>query len=100
MAKNRTKLRHKPSHQHSYGDAVNRLKRAHGHLSSVIKMLEEDRSCGDILQQLSAVISALGGTRVLILQSHLNSCLKPMLETKDGYLVKEIEQIIQRAMKV
>jgi hypothetical protein len=30
----------------------------------------------------------------------LNSCLKPVLKAKDGKLVKEIEDVILRAMKV
>ena len=85
---------------HNNKDSINRLKRAHGHLSKVIQMVEADKPCGDVLQQLSAVISALGGSRVQILKSHLNSCLKPVLKSKDAKLVKEIEDVIQRAMKV
>jgi DNA-binding FrmR family transcriptional regulator len=85
---------------HNNKDSINRLKRAHGHLSKVIQMVEADKPCGDVLQQLSAVISALGGSRVQILKSHLNSCLKPVLKAKDGKLVKEIEDVILRAMKV
>ena len=86
-------------HQHSI-DSINRLRRAGGHLNKVIQMLENEKPCGDVLQQLSAVISALGSSRVQILQAHLNSCLKPVLSSKNEHLVREIEQVIQRAMKV
>ncbi len=103
MAQNKTQVRKFKSHTHAHhhsADSINRLKRASGHLNKVIQMLEQDQPCGDVLQQLSAVISALGSSRVQILQAHLNSCLKPVLSSKNGHLVKEIEQVIQRAMKV
>lgn len=103
MAQNKTQVRKFKAHTHSHhhsADSINRLKRAAGHLNKVIQMLEGDQPCGDVLQQLSAVISALGSSRVQILQAHLNSCLKPVLSSKNGHLVKEIEHVIQRAMKV
>jgi DNA-binding FrmR family transcriptional regulator len=102
MAQNKTQVRKFKAHDHAHhsADSINRLKRASGHLNKVIQMVEADKPCGDVLQQLSAVISALGGSRVQILKSHLNSCLRPVLKTKDGKLVKEIEDVIQRAMKV
>ena len=103
MAQNKTQVRKFKSHTHAHhhsADSINRLKRAAGHLNKVIQMLEQDQPCGDVLQQLSAVISALGSSRVQILQAHLNSCLKPVLSSKNGHFVKEIEQVIQRAMKV
>ena len=39
-------------------DVIKRLKRAAGHLQSIIVMLEEDRHCLDIAQQLQAVDAA------------------------------------------
>jgi len=77
-----------------------RLKRAMGHLSSVVDMVEEKRTCIDILQQLSAVISALGGARVSLLQGHINSCLKNSLKPGNDGLAKELDLIIQRGMKI
>ncbi len=103
MAQNKTQVRKFKTHGHAHhhsGDSINRLKRASGHLNKVVQMLESDQPCGDVLQQLSAVISALGSTRVKILQSHLNSCLKPVLSSKNGHLVREIEHVIHRALKV
>ena len=43
----------------SHRDIVKRLKRAHGHLASVIAMIEAGRSCVDLAQQLHAVESAI-----------------------------------------
>lgn len=86
--------------EHGHSAVVKRLKRASGHLSSTIAMIEGDRECVDVLQQLSAVISALNNTRILLLQDHMHKCLKPAL--KNGYkdLVIELESVLSRAMKV
>lgn len=103
MAQNKTQVRKFKTHDHAHqhdANSINRLKRASGHLSKVIQMLENEQPCGDVLQQLSAVISALGGSRVQILKAHLNTCLRPVLKSKDEKLVKEIEDVIQRAMKI
>jgi DNA-binding FrmR family transcriptional regulator len=46
---------------------ITRLKRAHGHLASVIRMLEEGTECEDALTQLAAVNKAIGrGGYVLV----------------------------------
>lgn len=85
---------------HSHKDAILRLKRASGHLNSVILMIENQQPCVEILQQLSAVISALGNTRTLLFQDHLNSCVRPLLKEGDEKTLNDLEIIIQRSMKV
>ena len=90
----------KSAHHHSHQKSVVRLKRAAGHLESVIGMVADERPCGEILQQLTAVISALGSARSEILQEHLKSCLRPALKTGFEPLVDDIELVVQRAMKV
>ena len=84
----------------AHDDATIRLKRALGHLASVLAMVEDKRDCGEILQQLSAVISALGGARISLLQGHINSCLKNSLKLGHEGLAKELDIIVQRGMKI
>jgi DNA-binding FrmR family transcriptional regulator len=47
----------------SHPSIIARLKRAHGHLASVIAMFEEGRSCLDLAQQLHAVGSAVSNAK-------------------------------------
>lgn len=54
---------------------VKRLKRADGHLRSVIEMLEAGRSCLDIAQQLHAVEKAISQAKKTLIQDHLDHCL-------------------------
>ena len=54
---------------------IKRLKRAHGHLASVIAMIEAQRSCADIAQQLFAVESAITNAKRELIHDHLEHCL-------------------------
>lgn len=58
------------------GDILLRSKSAYGHLNKVISMMEDDEClCMDILNQLTAVESALRKVEEIILENHLRDCL-------------------------
>lgn len=59
----------------SHPDILKRLKRAHGHLASVIAMLEADRSCLDLAQQLHAVENAISNAKRELIHDHMEHCL-------------------------
>lgn len=54
---------------------VNRLRRAEGQLAAVIKAVEQEAHCRDIVQQLSAVSKALDRAGFLIISNALQECL-------------------------
>jgi DNA-binding FrmR family transcriptional regulator len=54
---------------------INRLKRAQGQLSGVIKMLEEGRECEDVVMQLAAVSRALDRAGFAVVASGLKQCM-------------------------
>lgn len=63
-------------HRHStHPDIAKRLKRAEGHLKSVIKMIEDGKPCLDLAQQLHAVEKAIGQAKRTLIQDHLDHCL-------------------------
>ena len=74
------------AHRHaSHPDIVKRLKRADGHLRNVIEMIEVDRPCLDIAQQLHAVEKAIAQAKKTLIHDHLNHCLdEAMLPTAAG----------------
>ena len=59
----------------SHPDIIKRLKRANGHLASVITMMEEGRPCVDLAQQLFAVESAITNAKRELIQDHMEHCL-------------------------
>lgn len=61
---------------------LNRLRRAHGQLAGVITMMEQGRSCKDVVTQLAAVSRALDRAGFAIVASGLRECLTG--ETADG----------------
>jgi uncharacterized protein len=65
----------KPHIHRSHPEVVKRLKRAAGHLQSVIEMIEAGRPCLDIAQQLHAVEAAVGNAKRALIHGHLEHCL-------------------------
>jgi DNA-binding FrmR family transcriptional regulator len=53
-----------------------RLKRAEGHLRSVIGMIEQGRPCVDLAQQLHAVEAAVGAAKRELIHDHIEHCLE------------------------
>jgi len=72
---------------------IHRLKIAKGHLEKVIKMVENDEYCIDILNQSQAVQSAIKETDVLILKNHLEGCV--IEDIKNGKTKETIEEIMK-----
>lgn len=60
----------------SHPEIAARLKRAHGHLRSVIEMIEAGKPCLDIAQQLHAVERAVAQAKRALIQDHVDHCLE------------------------
>ena len=54
---------------------VKRLRRAEGHLRSIVDMIESGRSCLDITQQLHAVEKAIANAKRTLIHDHIDHCL-------------------------
>lgn len=59
----------------SHPEIAKRLKRAEGHLRSVIEMIEAGRPCLDLAQQLHAVEAAVAKAKRELIHDHLDHCL-------------------------
>ena len=62
---------------------TNRLKRAQGQLTGVLRMLEEERDCADVVTQLAAVSRALDKAGFAIIAAGLEQCI---LAGEDGQI--------------
>jgi len=60
-------------------DLKNRLKRAQGHLSKIVSMIEEERDGLEIAQQLLAVINALDKAKTLLVSDHIEHHLEDVV---------------------
>jgi len=85
-------------------DTLKRLKIIAGHLGGVIRMLEEDAYCIDVIRQIQAVQAALNKVSAAILENHLNSCVTTAIRGEDPMererVMKEITEVFESAKKV
>jgi DNA-binding FrmR family transcriptional regulator len=76
---------------------VNRLKSIEGHVRGVEKMIEEGAYCIDIVNQISAIQSALHKVNALVLDRHLHTCVTTAIRGDDP---TERERVIDEIMGV
>ncbi|MGM0896312.1 MAG: metal-sensitive transcriptional regulator [Bacillota bacterium] len=77
----------------------NRLKRIEGQLRGVIKMVEADGECRDVVTQLSAVRSAVDRTIGVIVSENLQACVRDSLEKGENTedVVKEAVELLVKS---
>lgn len=54
---------------------IRRLARIEGQLRGVQSMVEQERDCQEVLQQLSAIRSAIQGASLVFLEQYVSGCL-------------------------
>ncbi len=83
----------KTEHQQS---VLNRLKTARGHLDGVIRMVEDDSYCPDIMKQLSAVQGSLERASRIVLRNHLETCVAAaMVAGRTDEIVDELMEALR-----
>jgi CsoR family transcriptional regulator, copper-sensing transcriptional repressor len=63
---------------------IRRLNRIEGQVRGVNKMISEDRYCVDILNQVSALQSALDAVAMLLLENHTHGCMQSAIQSGQG----------------
>ncbi|MCP3026771.1 metal-sensitive transcriptional regulator [Halobacillus sp. A5] len=76
-------------------ETKNRLKRIEGQVRGVLKMMEEDKDCKDVITQLSAARSAMDRAIGYIVAKNLETCIKEAQE--DG---ESAEELINEAVNM
>ena len=82
---------------HKRPEVDRRLARVEGHLRSVRTMLDEDRSYTEIVQQISAVRSALDSVILVIVDDLVEDCVKRFEKNEAANrTVHELREVIAR----
>ena len=85
-------------------DTLRRLKTIEGHLKGVIRMVDEDAYCIDVIRQIQAVEAALNKVSANILENHLNSCVITAIKGNNPKererVLKEITEVFEMSAKV
>ena len=90
------KKRHTPRSEEEKKKLVNRVSRIEGQLKGIAKMIEEDRYCGDVIIQISAVENALQSFGYTLLEAHLGSCVKDDILAGKDEVIPETMELIKR----
>lgn len=77
---------------------ANRLKRAEGQIRGIQKMIDAEKSCSDIIMQLSAVRSSIDSVMGMIVAENLKHCLEEPVE-EPAEQAKLVEQAIKLIVK-
>ena len=77
---------HTPDHviQPDKEALIKRLNRIEGQVRGVAKMITEDRYCVDILNQISALQSALDAVTMRLLENHAHGCVQNAIQSGNG----------------
>ena len=79
---------------------ITRMKRIEGQTRGIQRMIDNDRYCIDIVQQLSALSAATDEVALLILQSHIEGCVTDAIREQRGEeYIKELITTIRKAMQ-
>lgn len=77
-------------------DISNRLSSIEGHIKGIKTMLDEDKTCEEILLQVSAVESAINKVGKLILKNHLNTCVKESIKNGKEDILDRFNSILEK----
>ncbi len=89
--------------RHSYSkdkaSLVRRLSRMEGQVRGIARMIERDEYCVDILQQTAALRAAVDALSILVLEDHVQGCVRTAAERgqADAY-VDEVIDVVRRTL--
>ncbi|HEX2625579.1 MAG TPA: metal-sensitive transcriptional regulator, partial [Candidatus Limnocylindrales bacterium] len=94
---------HEDHFRHSYtkdkSQLIRRLARIEGQVRGITRMIEREEYCVDILQQTSALRAAVDSLAVLVLEDHVQGCVRTAAEqgNADRY-VEEVVDVVRRTL--
>jgi DNA-binding FrmR family transcriptional regulator len=78
-------------------DLLLRLRKAAGQVNGVAKMVEADRYCMDVLQQLDAAQKALEQVSKRVMRNYLERCVTDAMSGGDPLIYDELMRVIYRS---
>lgn len=89
------------NHQDKKKDLLQRLKTTQGHIGGVMRMIEEEKNCLDILAQVNAIKAAINKIESSILENYLHKCLKESLAQDDRpeKIVENLSKVINKLVR-
>ena len=81
-------------------ESLKRLARIEGQVKGIQRMVEDERYCIDIINQINAVKKALEQAALLVMRRHIDSCFTDAIRSKNGKAtVSELMNTIDKFIK-
>ena len=78
---------------------LQRLRRIEGQVGGISRMIEDDRYCVDVLQQIASMQSAADAVAMILLENHVKGCVVDGLRTGKEERVDELVGVIRKYLK-
>ena len=75
-------------------DVLLRLRKVSGQVQGITKMVEDDRYCVDVLQQLTAVNSAVESVSKVVVRNYLERCVTDAINGGDPLIYDELMRVV------
>ena len=92
-----------PTFRHSYtrdrAQLLRRLSRIEGQVRGIARMIEREEYCVDILQQTSALRAAIDAVSIMVLEDHVQGCVRTAAERGEAdQYVDEVLDVVRRTL--
>ncbi len=79
-------------------ESLTRLKRVEGQVRGIMKMVEDEKYCIDIINQITAAEKALSGVARIVMKRHVESCVSDAIVQGEGQM--KIDELINAVFKI
>jgi len=81
-------------------ELLRRLRKIEGQVRGLQRMIEDDRYCVDVLNQVAAVKAALGRVGLILLEGHTRGCVSRAIKEGEGdAAIKELMEVVEKLAK-
>jgi DNA-binding FrmR family transcriptional regulator len=94
-------MAHRTSHSYAANKEalLKRLKRMEGQVRGISQMIEDDRYCLDIVQQINALTAAAREVSLVVLEDHLRGCVQDAIKDNNSdEAIKEMVKVLGKAL--
>jgi CsoR family transcriptional regulator, copper-sensing transcriptional repressor len=93
-------VRRSKSYAADKDDLLKRLRRMEGQVRGIHQMIEDDRYCLDVVQQLQSLTAAAREVSLLVLADHLKGCVTAATTGEDrDAAIKEMMTVLGKALR-
>ena len=88
--------KHTPRSEQEIKSLKTKLNKISGQINGIIKMIEENRYCSEVLLQIAASKKALENVGFEVLNCHLKSCVSDDIKNNDYSSLEEAMELIKK----